>query len=79
MPQLDKATFNHQLIMVSLSFLTIYLVFSLLIMPRVFASVFTRNFFFRLSRFSILQWHLSTFFHKQREEYNFLSFYARFE
>lgn len=79
MPQLDKATFNHQLIIVSLSFLGIYLTLSLLTMPKLFSNSFTRKLFFRLSKFSILQRYLDIYSQEQREKYNFLFLYAKFE
>ena len=79
MPQLDKVTFNHQLIVVSLSFLGIYLTLSLLTMPKLFSNSFTRKLFFRLSKFSILQRYLGIYSQEQREKYNFLFLYAKFE
>ena len=44
MPQLDKASFHHQLVYVTLAIVVLYSVLSFIVMPEVFSNIFTRKF-----------------------------------
>lgn len=44
MPQLDKASFHHQLVYVTLALAVLYSILSFIVMPEVFSNIFTRKF-----------------------------------
>ena len=79
MPQLDKATFDHQLFTISLSLFAIYLTLSLLVMPNVLANIITRNLYFSYVKASLPRYYLANFLDKHREEKIFLLLLEAFE
>lgn len=79
MPQLDKATFDHQLITVSLSLFAIYLTLSLLVMPKVLANILTRKKYFSYIKSSLPKYYLANFMDKYREEKIFFFLLESFE
>lgn len=50
MPQLDKVTFYHQIVVVSFCFFILHCALSLIILPEFFSNVFTRRLFLHLSK-----------------------------
>ena len=50
MPQLDKVTFYHQIVVVSFCFFILHCALSLIILPEFFSNVFTRRLFLNLSK-----------------------------
>lgn len=56
MPQLDKPSFFHQLIVVTFFFLVLHIFLSLFFLPELFSSIYTRKLFLTLSGKDIFEY-----------------------